>query len=119
MRVLFLVPWPSDAASTRLRVEQYLPYLQVHGVQPLVRPFMSAQLYRMVYERGRTARKVALVLVSLARRLCDLVTAMRADVVFIHREALPFGTTVLERAIRSLGVPTILDFDDAIYLSTD
>jgi glycosyltransferase involved in cell wall biosynthesis len=118
-RVLFLVPWPSEAASTRLRVEQYLPFLRAHGVEARVRPFMPHGLFKMVYERGRTPRKVALVVLSALRRLADVVTASRADVVFIHREAFPFGTTAIERVITALGVPTILDFDDAIYLPTN
>src|SRR4051794_22346590 len=119
MRVLFLVPWPGDAASTRLRVEQYVPYLNAHGVETIVRPFMPASLFNMVYERGRTARKVALVAMSAASRLADVVRASRADVVFIHREAFPFGTTLIERAINALRVPIVLDFDDAIYLPTN
>jgi glycosyltransferase involved in cell wall biosynthesis len=117
MRVLFLVPWPSEAASTRLRVEQYLPYLAQEGVQTIVRSFMDPDLYRMVYEPGNTLKKIALVTASVVRRLRDVITASSADVVFIHREALPFGVVGLEKAISSLGVPIILDFDDAIYLS--
>jgi glycosyltransferase involved in cell wall biosynthesis len=119
MRVLFLVPWPNDAASTRLRVEQYLPYLKAHEIECIVRPFMGPTLFNMVYERGRTARKVALVVLASLSRLADTITASRADVVFIHREAFPFGTTLIERVIRALGVPIILDFDDAIYLPTN
>ncbi len=119
MRALFLVPWPSEAASTRLRVEQYFPYLREHGVEPTLRPFMPASLYGMVYQPGHVVWKTGLVLLSSLRRLVDVVGASRADIVFIHREAFPFGTTYLERAIAALGVPTVLDFDDAIYLPTN
>ncbi len=119
MRALFLVPWPAEAASTRLRVEQYFPFLREHGVEPILRPFMSPRLYGTVYEPGHVTRKTILVGLSSLRRLLDVVTAARADVVFIHREAFPFGTTILERAIAALGVPTVLDFDDAIYLPTN
>jgi hypothetical protein len=107
VRVLFLVPWPSDAASTRLRVEQYLPYLRAQGVEPVVRPFMSPALYRMVYKPGHTARKIAHVLASALRRLPDVIRASRADLVVVHREALPIGTTLLERTIAALGTPMV------------
>jgi glycosyltransferase involved in cell wall biosynthesis len=113
-----LVPWPSDGASTRLRVEQYVPYLRQHGVEAVVRPFMSPALYRMVYKPGHMVRKVGHVLASTVARLTDVPLAARSDVVLVHREALPFGTTVIERAIAASGVPLVLDFDDAIYLPT-
>jgi glycosyltransferase involved in cell wall biosynthesis len=119
LRVLFLVPWPSDAASTRLRVEQYVPFLNAHGIETIIRPFMGPNLFNMVYERGRITRKVAIVLMRTASRLADIISASRADVVFIHREALPFGTTIIERVINALNIPIILDFDDAIYLPTN
>lgn len=116
MRVLFLVPWPSEAASTRLRVEQYFPYLREQGVEPILRPFMSPHLYRMVYRRGNVPLKIAHVLASTVRRLADILAAARADVVFVHREAFPFWTTAFERLIAATGTPLVLDFDDAIYL---
>jgi glycosyltransferase involved in cell wall biosynthesis len=118
VRVLFLVPWPADAASTRLRVEQYLPYLRQQGIEPVLRPFMSPALYRMVYKPGHTLRKIGHVLASTVARLPDIVRASRADLVVVHREALPFGTTLIERAIAAVGTPMVLDFDDAIYLPT-
>ncbi len=76
MRALFLVPWPSEAASTRLRVEQYFPYLREHGVEPTLRPFMPASLYRMVYQPGHVARKTGLVLLSSLRRLDRVPAAL-------------------------------------------
>jgi len=118
VRALFLVPWPSDAASTRLRAEQYFPYLREQGVEPVLRPFMSPALYRMVYKRGHFGRKIGHVLRGSLGRLADVIGSRRADVVLVHREALPFGTTIVERAIAALGTPMVLDFDDAIYLPT-
>ena len=33
-RVMFVVPYPTEAPSNRLRVEQYFPYLRRHGIKP-------------------------------------------------------------------------------------
>src|SRR4030095_10836567 len=84
----------------------------------VVRPFMSPALYRMVYKPAHTLRKVGHVLASTLARLPDVITGSRADLVVVHREALPFGTTIVERAIAATGTPMVLDFDDAIYLPT-
>jgi glycosyltransferase involved in cell wall biosynthesis len=116
VRALFLVPWPSDAASTRLRAEQYFPHLRQQGIEPILRPFISPNLYRVVYRRGRVALKMVHVVLSTLRRVRDVLDADKADVVFVHREAFPFGTTRIERAIAARGTPLVLDFDDAIYL---
>ncbi|MBI3079206.1 MAG: glycosyltransferase family 1 protein, partial [Deltaproteobacteria bacterium] len=53
MRVLFLVPHPTEGASTRYRVEQYLPFLERHGIQCTLRPFLSSRFYRLLYRPGR------------------------------------------------------------------
>lgn len=116
MKVLFLAPWPSEAASTRLRATQYFPYLREQGVEPLLRPFMSERFYRVVYRPGALGLKTFHFLLCVARRLGDVARAARADLVVIHREAFPFGTTLVERMIARQGTPVVFDFDDAIYL---
>ena len=116
MRVLFLVPHPPEGASGRQRVLQYLPWLAQHGIRAEVRPFMSQTLYRILYRPGRVPSKVAMTSVALAKRLGDLVRAARADVVVVHREALPLGTALIERLMARLAPALVFDFDDAIYL---
>lgn len=115
MKLLCLVPYPTEGPSNRLRVEQYVPWLTQHGVACQVRPFMSPSLYRVLYTPGKRAYKVAMTLAGLAKRLTDLARAARADVVLVHREAVPFGTAVVERLIARV-CPVVFDFDDAIYL---
>lgn len=117
MRVLFLVPHPPEGASGRYRVLQYLPWLARHGITAEARPFMSETLYRMLYLPGHVPQKLLLATGAVMRRLADLVRAARADVVVVHREALPLGTALLECAIARLSPALVFDFDDAIYLN--
>jgi glycosyltransferase involved in cell wall biosynthesis len=98
-------------------VLQYLPWLARHGIRAEARPFMSEALYRMLYLPGHVPQKLLLATGAVMRRLADLVRAARADVVVVHREALPLGTALLERAIARLSPALVFDFDDAIYLN--
>lgn len=115
-RVLFLVPYPTEGASARLRVEQFLPFLKEAGIEYKVRPFLTAGFYRILYRKGNTARKIVLFLFCSCRRLFDLVRALLYDVVFIHRESMPVGLPVIEAMLFLFGKKVIFDFDDAIYL---
>lgn len=117
MKVLFIIPYPIEGASNRYRVYQYLPYLHSHGIEATVRPFVdSSDFYHLLYQPGQVGHKIAYVIRSMFRRLVDLLRTRYFDIVFIHREALPFGPPFFERLVSLIGRPIIFDFDDAIYL---
>jgi glycosyltransferase involved in cell wall biosynthesis len=116
MRVLFIVPYPTEAPSNRLRVEQYFPYLREHGIEPILRPFMSSDLYNIRYTPGAMARKVLSLGMSTVNRFADVRRASEADLIFVHREAFPAGGPFIEEMLAESGRPLIFDFDDAIYL---
>ena len=83
MKTLFVVPYPTEAPSNRLRVEQYFPYLEKHGVETVLRPFMSSDLYNIRHAPGSMARKVASLGFSTLSRFMDIRRAANADVVFV------------------------------------
>jgi glycosyltransferase involved in cell wall biosynthesis len=116
VRALFVVPYPTEAPSNRLRVEQYFPYLEQHGVEMVLRPFMSSDLYNIRHAPGSMIRKVASLGFSTVSRFLDIRRAERADVIFVHREAFPVGGPFIEEKLAVAGPPLVFDFDDAIYL---
>jgi len=116
-KVLFLVPYPSEGASARLRVEAFLPYSRKSGIECTIRPFYTASFYKILYQPGNSLKKVALFLLCSARRVWDVITAGPFDAVFIHREAFPVGLPVLEAALFLFRKKVVFDFDDAIYLA--
>lgn len=117
MKVLFLVPYPLNVApSQRFRFEQYLLELEKEGIDYKVRSFLTPRLYQVIYQRGNSLRKVAWFLWRLVARFWHSLEALRYDVIFLHREMLPFGPPFLENLLHIAGKRIIFDFDDAIYL---
>ncbi|MBK6799468.1 MAG: glycosyltransferase family 4 protein [Acidobacteria bacterium] len=116
MRVLFLTPNPIEAAGTRYRVNQFLPYLNQHGITGDVIPFLSSDDFKLIYNSGRFIEKSTRLTFAVLRRLRWAIAAGRYDAVFISREAMLFGPPVIEWLIaRVMRKPIVFDFDDAIF----
>jgi glycosyltransferase involved in cell wall biosynthesis len=116
MKVLFIVPYPTEGPSNRYRVEQYLPYLKEHGVQYSLRPFVSSDFFKVLYKKGNHAKKILYFLIASVKRISDLINSAKYDLIFIHIESFPFGGALFERLVTSLNKPVIYDFEDAVYL---
>jgi glycosyltransferase involved in cell wall biosynthesis len=116
MKVLFLTKYPEQGASSRYRVYQYLPYLEEQGVRCTVRPFMGSRLYNLAFQPSRFGTKSLLYVTAFVKRLGAILEARRYDVVYFQRECLPFGPLVVERAINLFGIPTVFDYDDALFI---
>lgn len=117
MRMVVLCPYPEDRApSQRLKFEQYYPSWREAGWEVDVRPFWDEEAWEILYEPGLRARKAAALVRGLARRRRDLAAARRADLVYLHLEAVPLGPPWLERAIVRAGVPLVYDVDDLVHM---
>lgn len=117
MRVLVLAPsLRNTSPGSRFRVEQWLPLLEPEGVCWEYRAFEDALLHDVIYTRGNHLRKTWHMLRALAKRVRGLRDLRHFDVVFIYEEAARVGPAILERLIKSQGLPIVYDFCDPIYL---
>ncbi len=77
---------------------------------------MGPRLYDLAFQPGRFGTKSLLYLAAFVKRLSSILEARRYDVVFFQRECLPFGPLAVERAINLLRIPTVFDYDDALFI---
>jgi glycosyltransferase involved in cell wall biosynthesis len=116
MKILFLVPYPKGKSpSQRFRFEQYIPLLaSTHQVEQ--HSFLNDSGWNIIYSRGRFIAKMMATTMGFFRRSMLLRHVKNFDIVFVHREAAPFGPPVFEWIIaRVFRKPLIYDFDDAIW----
>lgn len=116
MKILFFVPYPSEGASNRFRVEQYLPILKANGISYKVRPFMTRDFYKIIYLDKFYVLKLIYFITSAFNRILDIFRALKYDLIFIHREVFPLGPPIFESIFLRMRKPIIYDFDDAIFL---
>lgn len=116
MKVFFLVPYPTEGASNRYRVEQYLPFLKEKGIKYAIRPFWNKSAYEILYKKGHFFKKASFFILSTLLRIFDILSIFRYDIVFMHREAYPIFGPFIESILFKLKKPFIFDFDDAIFL---
>lgn len=116
MRILFIVPYPTEGPSNRFRVEQYLPYLKENGITYSIRPFCNTNFYRILLKKGHYIKKFFYLAIFAVRRVADLFRLPAYDVVFIHREAFPMKDYIFEWLFRLFAKKIIYDFDDSVFL---
>jgi glycosyltransferase involved in cell wall biosynthesis len=118
MRVLALASYPVEAAATRYRLHQFVEPLAERGIELDVRPFLHSSLFASLYQRSRLPLTAVGLGAAAMKRLGDVLSARRADVVLVQREAMMFGPPLVEWLINRLGnCPMVLDLDDATYVS--
>ncbi|MFN2571088.1 MAG: glycosyltransferase family 4 protein [Gemmatimonadales bacterium] len=113
LRVLLLSRYGRLAASSRVRSYQYLPYLRELGIVVESQPLFDDQYIQRLY-RGRR-RLATPILAGYARRLWHLLTAFRYDLLWIEYELFPWMPAWFERLLSRVGVPYVVDYDDAIF----
>jgi glycosyltransferase involved in cell wall biosynthesis len=112
MKVLLLSRYSELGASSRVRFFQYLPFLESEGLKIDVDPLFSDDYLQALY--SSQSRKV-IVFVAYCHRLWALMQARKYDFLWIEKEILPFMPAFLERLLSKIGVPYIVDYDDALF----
>jgi glycosyltransferase involved in cell wall biosynthesis len=117
IKVLGVSPFPAESPSTRYRLLQYREPLQLRNIEIIDRPFLEPSEYRRYFEHPDLFTRLHTIPKPVLRRFSDVISSAKADVVFVQREALPFGPGFFEFLYRAVSrTPMVLDIDDAIYI---
>ncbi len=113
MKVLLLSRYDRLGSSSRTRFYQYLPYLAAAGVEATVAPLLDdGYVSRLYAGAGKSWGAVA---AAYGRRLRHLSRVRRFDVAWIEKELFPMLPAWGELVLHRLGVPTVVDYDDAVF----
>lgn len=117
MRVLALSSYPVDAAATRFRLVQFVEPLKARRIELTVSPFLTSEQFAWMYASGGTTRRMMGLADSVRRRIKQLQSVGKYDLLLVQREAMFLGPPIFEWLFRNLGhMPMVLDLDDATYV---
>ncbi|MDB5282308.1 MAG: glycosyl transferase group 1 [Bacteroidota bacterium] len=116
-RVLYVAMHrPNRSPSQRFRFEQYLGYLQQNGFDYDFSYLINAEDDKVFYQPGNTLNKGFIFLKAALKRLGDVLSANKYDIIFIQREAFMTGSVFFEKQFARSKAKVIFDFDDSIWL---
>jgi hypothetical protein len=110
VKLLILSRYDRRGASSRLRMMQYLPYLEQAGFRVEIAPFFDSSYLDALYDGGRAAGRMPKYFLRRVRQLIS-----ESDVVWLEKEALPWLPWFIERAFFPRGKPLVSDYDDAVF----
>jgi glycosyltransferase involved in cell wall biosynthesis len=116
MKVLFLTRYGWMGASSRMRSLQFFPWYERMGIECTFSPFFDDNQLADRYQKKQYV--FASLMQAYNQRVRVLLRKHRFDLVWIEKEALPWLPASFERWML-LGVPYVLDYDDAIFHNYD
>lgn len=113
MKILLLSRYGPLGASSRVRSYQYLPYLKAQGIDVTVAPLLNDNYVKSLYS-GK-AKPLFSIFGTYLRRFWNIFSSYRFDLVWIEKELFPWLPAWIEMILSRVGVPYIVDYDDAIF----
>ncbi len=116
-KMLVICPYPEGVApSQRLKYEQYFEYFRENGYEITVSPFMNLKFWNIVYKKGHFFEKIFWTKVGYLKRIRDLFTLRKYDVVFVTLWVTPIGLPIMENLFAWFAKSLVYDIDDLIFL---
>ncbi len=113
MRVAAFAKYDREAASTRQRILQYLPWLEQAGIHVDVHSLLDDDYVRSLASGHPPSR--AAIVQAYARRFTEISRTRSADLLWIYAELFPWLPAPFERLAFGAGKPVLYDYDDAFF----
>ena len=115
--ILFLTLYPEAGASARYRVGQFLPFLREAGFECTVLSAVSDRQYARMAGTNRRGRAAWYHLAETSRRLTQLLSARRYQIVFLQKAVMTAYLVVMPALLRMCARTLVYDIDDAVHLA--
>lgn len=113
MNVIVFTKYDTLAASSRHRFAAYTRYLAEHGIHLTLSPLFDDAYLEEKFQSGRAP--ILPVLGGFVERVKQLMRLKRWDLVLLQYELFPYFPASFESFLSQLGVPYVVDYDDAIF----
>ena len=113
MRILALTRYERLGSSSRVRFYQYLPYLEGKGIEIIRAPFFKDTYVESLYTGKAVPSKS--ILSAYIQRLFILCRSTKFDILWVEKELFPWVPAWFEVFLQKLGIPYIVDYDDAVF----
>jgi glycosyltransferase involved in cell wall biosynthesis len=113
MRVLALTRYTSLGPSSRVRFYQYASPLASLGMEVDVAPLLGEDYVHNLYN-GKPQSPLS-VFKAYMSRITSMVKCRPYDLLWIEKELLPWLPVWTERILVKHSIPTVVDYDDAVF----
>jgi len=113
MRILALTRYSVLGASSRLRIYQYQNVLKKYGIEVKLQALLDDFYIKRLYSGRR--KDLFRIFSAYFRRLIELLKINRFELIWIEKELFPFFPAWGEQFINALGIPYVVDYDDAVF----
>lgn len=114
MRVAAFTKYGRASASTRQRLLQYVPSLEMAGFQIDHHPLLGDDYVHGLVTGQRPS--LSSIIRSYAHRVEQLVAARGCDLIWVYAELFPWLPAMFEKLAFRSGKPLIYDMDDAFFV---
>ncbi|MCH7973268.1 MAG: glycosyltransferase family 4 protein [Bacteroidetes bacterium] len=113
MKILILPRYEPQGASSRYRFYQYIPYLNAQGWDVTVKPLLSNNYIRSLYDK--TPLPVSEIIQGYIKRIIQILNKNNFDLIWLQQELFPWIPSVFENILVRGNIKIVADYDDAFF----